>query len=142
MGDGPDPDPPAQPERVGDLLAGDANQVSKLLAAAQINGQLAGALGTLTATETGDLLAATQRDRPHEAARRAPTAQLQSALATLLPAELASVVDGLTAGQTAGLLTAANPTQLTSLLGALDGGQLTSALGTLSPRRPATCWPR
>jgi hypothetical protein len=46
------------PSDIGDLLvSADALQTSKLLQAATNNGQLAGALSTLTPTEAGDLLA-------------------------------------------------------------------------------------
>src|SRR5687767_9282991 len=49
---------PLTDTQIGDLLqSADVTQLSKLLAAADANGDLTGALGTLDAAETGDLLA-------------------------------------------------------------------------------------
>ena len=78
---------------IGDLLvAADALQTSKLLEAATNNGQLAGALSTLTATEAGDLLAPlTGTD-------------LTRALAGLTTTQLTNALGTLTAGQTGDLL--------------------------------------
>ena len=96
---------PLTPAEGGDLLqAADATQLTKLLAAAQGNGQLTGALGTLTAAETGELLA-----------RVGGT-------------DLATVLGGLTSGQLAGALDTLTPAQLTTLVGGLTPAQITSLL--------------
>lgn len=130
---------PLTSTQVGDLLqSANAAELTKLLEAAENTGQLTGALGTLDATETGDLLAPLTGTDLTRALGALPTSQLQSALGTLLPAELASVVDGLTAGQTAGLLTTAGPTDLAGLLGALTSGQLAGALGVLDATQLTT----
>ena len=117
--------------QVGDLLqSADATQLTKLLSAADANGQLTGALGTLDATETGDLLAPLTGADLARVLGALPTAQLQSALATLLPAELAGVLGGLNPTQLTGLVAGLTPAQITGLLGAGgSAGVITGLLG-------------
>ena len=108
------------PTQVGDLIQSAAPaDLPNLLTAAQINGQLAPALGTLTATENGDVLAPTSGS------------SLTLLLGGLGLTQLTDALGTLTAGETAGLLTSADATQLTTLLGGLTNGQLSDALGTL-----------
>ncbi|MFP5363644.1 MAG: hypothetical protein ACLGI5_13045 [Thermoleophilia bacterium] len=115
------------PTQVGDLIENAAPaDLPNLLAAAQNNGQLAPALGTLTATENGDVLAPTSGS------------SLTLLLGGLGLSQLTDALGTLTAGETAGLLTAADATQRAGLLAVLTSGQLSDALGTLEPATLAT----
>ncbi|MEA2151688.1 MAG: hypothetical protein QOD69_3518, partial [Solirubrobacteraceae bacterium] len=78
-----------------------------------------GALGALSAGQTGGLLSI------------ANVSQLTSLLGGLTGGQLTGALGTLSAGQTGGLLSIANVSQLTSLLGGLTGGQLAGGLGTL-----------
>lgn len=140
---------PLSSAQLGNLLANaSSGQLDALLGGglgtAQLTGavsslestsELTGLLGTLSPTQTGDLLAPLTGSTLSSALGLLSTAQITSALATLNPTELSSVVDGLTSLQTGALLSgvgAANPTRLPGLLAALDPTQLSGALGLLN----------
>jgi Mg/Co/Ni transporter MgtE len=110
------------PTQVGDLIENAAPaDLPNLLTAAQNNNQLVPALGTLTPTETGDVIAPLSGSG------------LTTLLGGLNLTQLTNSLGTLNAVETAGLLDSATSAQLTTLLGGLTGTQLSNALGTLTP---------
>ena len=136
---------PLSPVDLADALQGAAPaELTKLLAAADLNGQLDDALSTMTPTQVGGLLASLTGTNLSTALGALTSAQLGGALATLGPGTLTTIVGGLTPGQITGLLGAgAGASLVDGLLGAaaalgatpgpaqVDGlvGQVTALLG-------------
>jgi len=103
---------------LGDLLNGILGQLASATVA-----QIQGLIGDLTPTQIGDLLqTATGNDLTKLLQAAQNTGDLTAALDTLLPAELASVVGGLTPAQITGLLGAGGTgSVITGLLGQATG---------------------
>jgi hypothetical protein len=119
------------------LLGGGLNAVQLTAAVNSLatTNELTSLLGTLSATQTGDLLAPLTGVTLSTALGVLNAGQITSALTTLNPTELSSVVDGLTSLQTGALLSglsSGNLTQLTTTIAALTGVQLSDGLGVLS----------
>jgi hypothetical protein len=126
----------ANQPQVDTILAGlTAPQLTGAVDSLATAGTLDDLLGTMLPAQVGDLLAPLTGGTLTSATSVLSTNQLVGALGTLNPADLASVVDGLTAVQTGQVLSAlssGNPGELTSVLAALTGVQLTDGLGALN----------
>jgi hypothetical protein len=124
----------AGPGQLTAILGGGLNptQLTSAVTSLATAGELSSVLGTLTAAQTGDLLAPLTGGTLSGVLSLLDSSQILGALGTLDPAELSSVAGGLAPAQVGSLLSTANPTQLTSLVGGLTGGQLGGGLALLN----------